>query len=163
MSRYRCCRNGLVLLLAACGGGEPEPVAPPEGFEHAYAAASCAPWDGYAVSLVLRGASLATGDSAIEAGDAPQLQLALYPRSGNDASVSRLPTGTYRWPSEPEMAVGAWCERGHCTTMRSGRITVREAAADGRLRGSVDVTLQDGRSMRGTFDAEWRPRRWFCI
>jgi hypothetical protein len=154
----------IVIALDACGGRQPpEPTEPVTGFEYAYAAASCAPWDGYAVSLVLRGAPLAAGDSAIENGDAAQLRLAMYPRSGNSGSASGLPSGTYRWPSEPEMAIGAWCESGRCTTMPSGRITVREAAADGRLRGSVELRLEDGRSMRGTFDAEWRPRRWFCI
>src|SRR5512145_2238791 len=153
MSHHRPWTNGLLLLIVAPACGRmPEPWAPPAGFEHAYAAASCAPWDGYAVSLVLRGAPLARGDSAIEEGDAPQLRLAIYPRSGNDASASRLPAGTYRWPAEPEKAIGALCENGRCTTMPSGRITVRESAADGRLRGSVDLTLQDGRSLRGTFD-----------
>jgi len=46
--------------------------------------------------------------------------------------------------------------------MPSGRIKVREVGADGRLSGYVDLRLADGRTTRGGFDAEWRPRRMFC-
>lgn len=151
------------LLLAALGcSGQAEPSEPPTGFEYAYAGPSCAPWDGFAVSLVLRGAPLAPGDSVIEAGDPAQLRLALYPRT-TGTGPSGLRPGTYRWPDQPEVAVGAWCAAGSCTTMPSGRITVREVAADGRFRGTVELRLLDGKSLRGSFDAEWRPRRMFCL
>lgn len=151
-----------ILALLGCFA-LPEPAAPPEGLGFAYAAPSCAPWDGYAVSLVLRRSPLVPGDSAIEAGDFPQLRLALYPRQTGSAGLSGLRPGTYRWPAAPEVAIGAWCDATQCTPSPTGRITVREAARDGRLTGAIELLLQDGRTLRGSFDAEWRPRRMFCF
>ena len=151
------------LLLAALGcSGQAGPSEPPTGFEHAYASPSCAPWDGFAVSLVLRGAPLAPGDSAIEAGDSPQLRLALYPRTSG-TGPSGLRPGTDRWPDQPEVAVGSRCDAGRCTTMPSGRIIVQDVEAGGRFRGTLDLLLQDGSELRGSFDADWRPRRMFCL
>lgn len=155
-------RSAPLLLAALACTGQAEPSGPPIGFEYAYAGPSCAPWDGFAVSLVLRGAALAPGDSAIEAGDTPQLRLAMYPRTSG-TGPSGLRPGTYRWPDEPEVAIGSSCAAGSCTTMPSGRIAVDEVAIDGRLRGTVELQLQDGSTLRGSFDAEWRPRRMFCL
>lgn len=152
---------GLCLLMAACTG-QAEPSGPPAGFEYAYAAASCAPWDGPAVSLVLRGAPLAPGDSAIEAGSVPQLRLALYPRAPG-ISPSGLNPGTYRWPGDTEVAIGSLCQGGSCSTGTAGRITLREVGTDGRLRGSTELSLPDAGTIRGTFDAEWRARTMYCL
>jgi hypothetical protein len=148
-------------VLAACSA-QSEPSGPPAGFEYAYAGPSCAPWDGHAVSLVLRGAPLAPGDSAIEAGPSPQLRLALYPRSPGIAP-SGLNPGTYRWPSGTEVAIGSLCQGGSCSTATSGRILLREVGADGRLRGSAELELPDAGTLGGTFDAEWRPRQMYCL
>lgn len=114
------------------------------------------------MSLVLRGEPLAPGDSVLEGGDSRQLRLAVYPRGTGGTAPSGLRPGTYRWPDKPEVAAGALCERERCTAMPSGRITVLEIGADGRLSGYVDLRLADGRTMRGGFGAEWRPRRMFC-
>ena len=151
----------LCLLLAACSA-QAEPSGPPAGFEYAYAGPSCAPWDGYAVSLVLRGAPLTPGDSVIEAGPAAQLRLALYPRAPGIAP-SGLNPGTYRWPGETEVAIGSLCQGGSCSTATSGRITLRDVGTDGRLRGSAEIELPGTGIVRGTFDAEWRPRQMFCL
>ena len=155
--------NVLVVLGLLDCSAPPEPGAPPAGLGFAYAAPSCAPWDGYAVSLVLRGTPLAPGDSAIEARDGVQLRLAIYPREIGGPSPSGVRAGTYRWPAEPQVAIGSWCQTTECTTSPTGRITLREVLADGRLRGSVELLLQDGKTLRGSFDAEWRPRRMFCL
>ena len=151
----------LGLMIAACSA-QSEPSGPPAGFEFGYAGPSCAPWDGYAVSLVLRGAPLAPGDSAIDAGSAAQIRLALYPRNPG-ISPSGLSPGTYRWPGETEVAIGSLCQRGSCTTATSGRITLRHVGTDGRLRGSAELALPGTGIVRGTFDAEWRPRQMFCL
>ena len=151
----------LGLLVAACSA-QSEPSGPPAGFEFAYAGPSCAPWDGHAVMLVLRGAPLAPGDSAIEAGPAPQLRLALYPRSPG-ISPSGLNPGTYRWPSETEVAIGSLCQGGSCSTATSGKIILHEVGTDGRLRGSAELDLPGTGTLRGSFDAEWRPRQMFCL
>jgi hypothetical protein len=114
------------------------------------------------VSLVLRGTPLAPLDSMIEAGDDPQLRLGIYPRDRRGVGRSGVRPGPARWPGDPEVGGGALCAAGRCTAIPRGRITIREARDDGRLRGIVDVTLGDGRSVRGTFDAAWRQRMRLC-
>jgi hypothetical protein len=151
----------LCLMVAACSA-QSEPSGPPAGFEYAYAGPSCAPWDGHAVMVVLRGAPLAPGDSAIEAGQAPQLRLALYPRDSG-VSPSGLNPGTYRWPSETEVAIGSLCQGGSCSTATSGKVTLHDVGTDGRLRGSVELELPGAGPLRGSFDAEWRPRQMYCL
>lgn len=157
--RRSACRGGSV--SSGCSTSTAT-SGPPAGFEFAYAGPSCAPWDGHAVSLVLRGAPLAPGLSAIEAGSAAQLRLALYPRNPG-ISPSGLNPGTYRWPSETEVAIGSLCQRGSCTTATSGRITLRDGGTDGRLRGSAELELPGTGIVRGSFDAEWRPRQLFGL
>jgi len=154
-------RLSLCLMVAACSA-QSEPSGPPAGFEYAYAGPSCAPWDGHAVMVVLRGAPLTPGDSAIEAGQAPQLRLALYPR-GPGVSPSGLNPGTYRWPSETEVAIGSLCQAGSCSTAASGKVTLHDVGTDGRLRGSAELELPGAGPLRGTFEAEWRPRQQYCL
>jgi hypothetical protein len=89
--------------------------------------------------------------------------MAIYPHESGGPSPSGVRPGTYHWPAEPEVAIGSWCDATECTSSTAGRITVREVSADGRLRGSVELLLQDGKTLRGSFDAEWRPRRMFCL
>ena len=151
----------LCLMVAACST-QSETSGPPAGFEFAYAGPSCAPWDGHAVMVVLRGAPLAPGDSAIEAGQTPQLRLALYPR-GPGISPSGLNPGTYRWPRATEVAIGSLCQGGSCSTATSGRVTLHEVGTDGRLRGSAELELPGAGPVSGTFDAEWRPRQMYCL
>ena len=98
----------------------------------------------------------------IEAGDDPQLRLAIYPRATRGVGRSRVRPGTAQWPGDPEVAGGALCGAGRCTAIPRGSITIREARDDGRLRGIVDLALGDGRSVRGTFDAAWRQRMQLC-
>ena len=152
----------LCLMVAAACSTQSEPSGPPAGFEFAYAGPSCAPWDGHAVMVVLRGEPLAPGDSAIESGQTPQLRLALYPR-GPGISPSGLNPGTYRWPRETEVAIGSLCQAGSCSTATSGRITLHDVGTDGRLRGSAELELPEAGTLRGTFDAEWRPRQMYCL
>ena len=148
--------------VSGCLTNAAESTDPPAGFEHAYAAPGCAPWDGYAVSLVLRHTPLAPLDSIIEAGDDPQLRLEIYPRDARDARPPGVRPGTVRWPADAQVAAGALCEGGRCTAIPSGSITVREADNAGRLRGSVDLTLTGNRSVRGAFSADWRQRMRLC-
>ena len=157
-------RTAFFLVAAAlgCPPQQPAPSGPPAGFEHAYAAPSCAPWDGFAVSVVLRPTPLAPLDSLIEARDTPHLELGIYPRDSRGTGRSGLLPGTFRWPADPEVAAGAFCDGERCTSISRGRITVNDAAADGRLRGVVDLALADGRAIRGTFDASWRQRSRLC-
>jgi hypothetical protein len=156
-------RAAILIVTTALGCARPpEPAGPPAGYDHAYAGPSCAPWDGYAVSLVLRSVPLAPGDSVIERGNEPQLRLGIYPRKTRGSGPSGLAPGTVRWPADPEVAGGALCAGGRCSAMPRGAITSRQVDDDGRLRGHVDLQLADGRAARGTFDAEWRHIRRLC-
>jgi hypothetical protein len=156
----------LVLLAgpAACAGGQESaiPSEPPPGFRYAYAAPSCAPWDGFAVSLVLRDDALTATDSMIEAGDRAHLQIGLYPRGSEGIAPSGLAPGTFRWPNQPEMAGGARCENGRCEAAPTGRVIIRDVQPDGRFSGEVDVILRNGEPVRGSFQADWRTRQMFC-
>ena len=134
----------------------------PTGFEHAYAAPDCAPWDGYAVSLVLRHSEIAPLDSAIERGDDEQVRLGIYPRNSRASNPTGLKPGTVSWPAKSQVAGGALCTAGRCTAIQRGTITIRDVEADGRLTGSVDLTLPGSRSVRGTFQAAWRKRALLC-
>jgi hypothetical protein len=147
------------LIAAACGDhADPASLPPvPAGFAYAYAAPSCAPWDGYAVSLVLRTTPLAGADTVIEAGDAPQLRVSIYPRDG-----AGLAKRTYRWPRQPEEATASRCESGQCEPAPSGWVTIRAVAPDSEVTGELELKLQPSRTVRGGFRALWRARRYFC-
>lgn len=153
-----------ILVATACTGSQEAviPPGPPAGLSHAYAAPSCAPWDGYAVSLVLRDDTLAATDSMIERGDGPQLHVGLYPRRMGGVGPSGLTPGTFRWPDEPEVAGGAHCESGRCQSAPSGRVMVRQVMPDGTFSGELEVLLKNGDTVRGGFRAEWRNRSMLC-
>ena len=90
----------LAATVSGCVTNAADPKDPPAGFEHAYAAPGCAPWDGYAVSLVLRHTALAPLDSIIEAGDDSQLHLEIYPRDApgtRPSSYASLPMEGVDW------------------------------------------------------------------
>ena len=161
----RTLRLTLVLLLpAGCTRG-PEtaiPSEPPSGFGYAYAGPSCAPWDGFAVSLGLRADSLAPSDSMIAAGDSPQVRLELYPRRSEAGGPSGLAPGILQWPNDPEVAAGARCENGQCVRSPRGRVHLRETRPDGSMRGELEVMLENGDTVRGSFDARWRNRVMLC-
>jgi hypothetical protein len=157
----KLCAWTTVPALAVLAGGCTADLAPipgsPTGFEYAYAAPDCAPWDGYAVSIVLRGAPLASTDTIIEAGAEPQLRVSLYPRG-----AAGLVPATYRWPEQPEAAAAARCENGSCEPIPSGRLEVRSIAPDSTLSGQLELRLQNGNTIHGGFRADWRSRRFFC-
>jgi hypothetical protein len=145
----------LGLAVAACGDHSLPP--PPPGFAYAYAAPSCAPWDGPAVSLVLRSNALAGADTLIEGGDDPQLRVSIYPREAGG-----LTRRSYRWPHQPEEAAGARCEAGQCQPIPSGGVTILTLRADSVVTGELKVRLQQGGTLQGGFRAPWRSRRYFC-
>ena len=150
-------------FVISCAPHAVDMSSPPPGFEHAYAAPDCAPWDGYAVSLVLRHSALAPSETAIERGDDEQLRLGIYPRDSRAQNpTTGLERGTVGWPADPQVAGGAVCAAGRCGEIPRGTITIRDIGADGRLTGSVDLTLPGSRSVRGTFQAEWRQRARLC-
>ena len=154
----------LTLILTACAGGQESPisaVAPP-GFQNAYAAPSCAPWDGYAVSLVLRDDALAPADSQIEGGQQPHLQIGLYPRNSRGGNPSGLEPATFEWPADPVIASAGFCANGRCEDTPRGRVRVTSVSPNGDFAGDIEITLGDGKVVRGRYQATWRHRTMLC-
>lgn len=143
--------------LAWCGACADVATAPPVALTYAYAAPACAPWDGYAVSLVLRTDSLPDSVRAIENGSSPMLRIALYPREAGGLAVR-----TYAWPAAPEEASGSWCRTGACAAVPRGRVTIRHVGPDHGFDGELTVWLADGSRMNREFRAAWRPREQLC-
>lgn len=132
-------------------------TAPAPALAHSYAAPSCAPWDGYAVSLVLRGDSLADSVTAIESGTTTMLRIALYPREAGAIMLR-----DYAWPAAVEEAAGSWCRSGACVTVPRGRVTVQRIRPDHGFDGTLTVRLPDGSRMTREFRAAWRARQQLC-
>jgi hypothetical protein len=160
MMRFAAILLGSAVLT--CTPRTTDTSSPPAGFEHAYAAPDCAPWDGYAVSLVLRHTPLPPRATEIEMGDDQQLRLAIYPRDSRGAGPSGIRPGTVQWPAEPQVAGGSLCENDRCTPIPRGVITIRDADASGNFGGTVALALPDKRVVEGTFRAEWRQRARLC-
>jgi hypothetical protein len=151
-------------LILGCSGQADGtfPSGAPPGFRNAYAAPNCAPWDGYAVSLVLRDDALSPTDSAIENTDQRHLQLHLYPRTDRGLSPSGLAPGVFQWPHDPNEASGVLCENGACEDIPSGRIRIDAVSPNGDFSGSVNLHLENADSIRGGYRATWRHREMLC-
>jgi hypothetical protein len=138
------------------------PGGAPSGFQNAYAAPSCAPWDSYAVSLVLRDDALAPTDSLIENGQQPHLQIGLYPRNTRAENPSGLEPATFEWPAEPVVGSAVYCANGDCEDMPRGRVRVTSVFPNGDFAGDVEITMKDGTVVRGSYRASWRHRSMLC-
>lgn len=150
-------RPWFLAACLACSACADAATAPATALAVAYAAPSCAPWDGYAVSLVLRTDSLADSIRAIENGSSPMLRIALYPRESGWTAPR-----TYAWPAEPEEASGSWCPAGACAGVPRGRVTIRHLGPDHGFDGDLTVWLADGSRLTREFRAAWRPREQLC-
>jgi hypothetical protein len=150
--------------MPACAGGQESarPSGPARGFENAYAAPGCAPWDGYAVSLVLRGDTLAVADSAIEHGDQPRIQVSLYPRAARGDNPSGLAPAVFAWPVDEEVANASVCTNGRCEGIPRGRLQITAISPTGDFSGDLEMTLKDQSVIRGLFHAKWRQRTVLC-
>jgi hypothetical protein len=139
--------------LTGCGGGStlaPLPN-PPADFAFAYATPSCAPWDGRAVEILLT-----TKPSANPEDARPQLRLAIYPRTLGLEAI------TYRWPADPQTAIGARCDSGSCETAPAGELQLRAVHPDSTLEGTVTLRFGPEDVLTGGFRAVWHSRRMLC-
>jgi hypothetical protein len=127
-----------LLLLGGIGGTSCDtssdiaavPATPP-GYPLAFVMHDCAPWDGPAIAIVLTAHPL----DSLEAAH-PSLRLVIYPRGES------LSGRTYRWPADPEMALGTRCvSADSCEMATAGEITVGavrpDTAMEGRMRSSA--------------------------
>jgi hypothetical protein len=148
---------GILLLGAICGIGcdsSPDlaPSAPPSGYPLAFVMHDCAPWDGPAIAIVLTSHALDNVEAAH-----PLARVVVYPRGESIAGH------TYRWPSEPEMAVGSRCvSEDSCEMATAGQVTLRTVRPDTSMDGRVLLRFANGEEIAGSFRAVWLPRRAMC-
>jgi uncharacterized protein (DUF1697 family) len=145
-----------LLLLAACAGADFAPLpAPPAGYEFAYAAATCAPWDGRATTLYFTSAALDSSASLPPSNG--YLSVALW------RPAEALPGATFVLPATEQLGAAANCPAaGSCELASAANIHFRATVPDGALEGTLDVTFPDRRHVSGGFHAVWRPQREMC-
>lgn len=146
------------LLLGAIGGigcdtsSGLAPPAPPAGYPLAYVMHDCAPWDGPAIAIVLTAHPLDSLDAA-----PPLLRLVIYPRGES------MTGHTYRWPSDPETAVGTRCTtEDSCEMATAGQVTLGVVSPETAVDGRVLLRFASGEEIAGGFRAVWLQRRVMC-
>ena len=145
----------LILVLAACAPGRGIPIDPRPAFAHA----SCAPWDGGAVRIVL---SQETDTLRVLRGPpAAGLELGAY------TGIANAVGHEFRVDAEGRSGDGRTggavrCERGECVSANSGVIRLEARRADSILIGSYAVGFPDGTRQQGRFAARWLAARPLC-
>lgn len=139
-----------LIAIGACSasaGSAPDPA-----WTRAWASADCAPWDGAATSVYMS--------------DAPEDSVAAYPllRISVYHSIGSV-TGA-RWNiggSGEDGAAGVLCAPGStCTSATGGWVEFEGASQDGALRGRYQLTMPDGRRLRGSFAAPVKQTTVLC-
>jgi hypothetical protein len=121
-------------------------------YPYAFAARTCAPWDGAAVTIYL---TPSLGDSAALNG--AHLSISIW------TSPTELPGRSFNWPSEKQIGAGLRCtEQGDCQPAAAGRVAFRRFVSDSILEGSFDLLFSDSTREQGGFRAAWRPWRELC-
>ena len=145
----RPCLIAVTALLLACSPG-PEGASP---FPFGRAHADCGPADGPAIRIQLANAEL-PGDLSVPP-QRPSVNLVLNAGLSDASGRSFLIDSEGRGQHRTAHAV--LCETGgHCVSAKSGRVrldSVREPPAE--IRGTYDVTLDDGSRHSGRFTAAW--------
>jgi hypothetical protein len=125
----------------------------------AYAHASCAPWDGMAVRIVL--SEERDTVRVLQNSPRPGLELAAY------TNLKRAVGREFRVGAEArsdDSSGGAWrCDsRGNCSPATRGIIRLERMTSDSTLVGSYGLAFPDGEFVRGRFAAHWLADRPLC-
>ena len=151
-------RIAMLLLGGVCGSAcdtssdLASTLPPPTGYPLAYVMHDCAPWDGPALAIVLTAHRLDSLETAY-----PLLRVVIYSRGGSMAGRS------YRWPSDPTMAVGTRCSSADsCEAATAGQITLAAVRTDTMVEGGVQLHFATGERISGGFRAMWLPRPVMC-
>jgi hypothetical protein len=142
----------LCATLSACatGGDSSPPVI--EEWRHAMAMADCAPWDGPATSVYL---TQAPYDDQLAT---PFLRLTIY------HGLSEVPGRRWEVGAGHDKDGAPWLcpATGDCTTARAGWIAFEVRTGEGPLRGSYDLSFENGRRAIGRFVAPVIERLALC-
>ena len=131
----------------------------PPARQPAYAHASCAPWDGMAVRIVV--SDERDTIRVLHNAPRPGLELAAYTHL-NRALGRELRVGAEA--RSDDSSGGAWrCDaRGNCSAATGGIIQLERMTSDSTLVGSYALTFPDGEFLRGRFAAHWLVDRPLC-
>jgi hypothetical protein len=125
---------------------------PPAGLTHAAIRPSCGPADGPAVQILLASAPVGTGETST-----PYVAIYIW-RSVDELREAVLVIGG------DQPTAGAWyyASPGQPVVAKGGIVRVASVSADKTVEGSVDLTFEDGRRVRGGFRAGWIPALVLC-
>jgi hypothetical protein len=140
----------LLLVLVWAGYAQP---AVAQSYPHALISASCAPWDGPAVSLVLTTKPTSCG----KAPEGPYLSIYIWrdlPEHGPKTIEFKEAGGN---GGASRCATANECERA-----TSGRLTFTKFDQNGEVEGSYEFHFKDGSVEQGSFKAEWCHERVVC-
>lgn len=145
----------MLLLLLACVGTKDTTDSTPA---LATATPSCAPWDGtaYAFTLPITGAAECTVTPTtpwvrIEVYDTAQVPLS----AGDSYTLDNTGTTGAGW-SYPTGDLGS------AVLATSGNLTIDAWTEGSGGSGSWSLTLEDGSTLEGSFDATWCPADILC-
>lgn len=146
----------LSLALIGCAPGQGIPPDP----RPAYAHASCAPWDGGAVRIVLSEGTNAV--RAMRGPPRPGLELAAYTGLEGALGGEFLVNADGRSGDRNTGGAVRCDERGECTSAIEGVIRLERLGPDSTLIGYYAVTFPNAGMMRGRFAARWLEDRPLC-
>lgn len=148
--RFHWALAAMVLVAtASCSGAQVTEPLP--GYPFAQATRDCAPFDGPAVTVVLR----PSADSLEAAG--PQLRVSIWLSPENVAGA------TFRSSDDPVRGYAQEC-RGNweCDAIPEWRVHFARFGSDSTLEGTLELGRADGSIRQGTFRAAWQSRQVFC-
>lgn len=137
--------------MACATGGDASPPAATE-WAHAVAMADCAPWDGAATSIYLT--QVPYDDHLAR----PFFRLTIY------HGLGELPGQRWEVGTDHDRDGVPWLcpASGECATARTGWIGFEARTGEGPLRGSYDLTFEDGHRTVGRFVAPILERIALC-
>lgn len=134
--------------LLACGA---TPTSVALDLPHVSATRSCAPTDGPAVSITWSAAP-PTGRTVV----GPYLQVLLW------TGVGELAGKSFRLGRESPDGFARFVRAGRGEGAGNGSARITQVEADSSVRGTVDLTLDDGSHFARTFVAPWRSAPVLC-
>jgi hypothetical protein len=144
-------------LGVACADGDrfTTRAGSPEGYPYAYAARSCAPWDGPAVTIFLVPSPV--DSSSTLPPDAPHIELAIW------RSPASLTGTTLTWPTTEQIGVLTACrDQTTCEQATAATVRFRSLPSGGSLEGHISAKFPTATGVSGGFRAVWHPERALC-
>ena len=137
-----------VLVAAGCAQSGAASTYP-----HALIMASCAPWDGPAIGLILSAKPASCGKAA----DGPYLSIYIW----RDLPTSGPKTIDFK-ESGDNGGASRCTGANDCQRATTGRLIFTKYDQNGEVDGSYEFHFKDGSVEQGSFKAEWCHERVMC-